>query len=48
MWTSSKAATMAQQELDGVGLEHGEGIDEAAGLAQAVPKIMRIRGLIEI
>ena len=48
MQTSSRVATMAQQELDGVGLEHGEGIDEAAGLAQAVPKITRIRGLIKI
>lgn len=31
----------AQQELDGngAGLEHGESIGEAAGLAQALPEV---------
>ena len=50
MWNSSKVANMAQQELDGngAGLEHSQGIGEAARLAQAVLKITRIRGLIEI
>ena len=50
MWNSSKVANMAQQELDGngAGLEHSQGIGEAARLAQAVPKITRIRGLIKI
>ena len=41
MWNSSKAANMAQQELDGngAGLEHGESIGEATGLAQALPEV---------